>query len=388
MLFFVAFASYFVQMIIIPKGISMGIVLFVGLILAVNIWHKERTKGSFFYPPFLKKLFPFYAWVFLSSLWSINSAEYVSFAFLRSLLTFEFGIAIGFFCKDEFHFYSVLKGFVWGGFFSSVVVLALQHQYIGMMRLGNFIYGSAMEFSGGLVISIISSLILFIQNREKKYLAISTCFFAMCALSGSRSALVLPIVFFAIFYALYKQKIKKILGIMIALIVSFFGVYTLSQKIPALYDVVGYRIEQLVEDKSEDGSFKERSIMKDTAFEVWLEHPIVGAGLYGFGKALENKYGRNVYSHCDYAEILSCFGLIGAFLFYVPLLYVVCKRRNISLAYNNTCISALLAFALLLFARMGSSIFFMNIKDMMMISLIMSFLSSLHKKRGIVLCQK
>lgn len=359
-------------MVIIPKFITMGLVIGVAALFGVDCWWKLRTQGAVPVPLFAKKMWPFYAWLTLSIMWSINDSTHISFAFIRSMLAFEFGIVVAYFCRSKAHFFSILKGFVAGGVASSLVVLYFQHNLIGIKRLGGDIYGSAMEFSGGLIVSIISCIILYAEKKEKKYIVIALLFLILCAFSGSRSALLVPILFCAFFYAIFKQNIFKLFFFFIFLAIFSGLIYIASQKIPAVYDIVGKRIEQLVVDQSEDGSLTERKIMKNIAIESWMEQPLIGYGLYGFGKKLHQRYGVNVFSHCDYTEILSCFGIIGACLFYIPMIRTFVKKRNYLIARNNILKSALLAFLIILVIRIGSSIFFMNVRNMVMISLAFS----------------
>ena len=373
MILFTAISSYIVQMTIIPKSITMGLVFILALLLIGKCLEDQRINKKILYPTFVVKMAPFYCWVVLSALWSINSSDYISFALIRTLLAFEYGIATAYFCRNIQDYFSILKGFIFGGIVSSIVVLSLQHQFIGSMRLGGFIYGSPMEFSGGLIVSNISALILWGNTKNKFFLIASLFFFSICALSGSRSALVIPILFFAIMNICIKQQIFKIVKITTILVIVSSVFFVASQKISVFYEVVGFRIEQLIENKTSDGSYTERKIMKDIAIDAWKENPICGLGLYGFGKKLETQYGKNVYSHCDYAELLSCFGLVGTCLFYAPIISIFYRKKIFSITKNNLCQGSLFSFFAIMVFRLGSTIYFLSIKDMMIISLLFTF---------------
>ena len=56
--------------------------------------------------------------------------------------------------------------------------------------------------------------------------------------------------------------------------------------------------------------------MRKTAFSIFMQHPVFGVGIHGFAYINYMKGGLNVFCHDSILEILSCYGLIGFFLFY------------------------------------------------------------------------
>lgn len=371
LLIVVAALSYIVQMVIVPKSVTIPIVIVIAAIIGVY-WYINEYKSNLYTKvlPFVKYFGPFYLWVVLSVFWTVNP-DY-SFALIRALLAFEFGCFVGIFAKNKLSMEKVLWGFVVGGVISTAVVLYNQYMLIGKMRLGHFIYGSAMEYSGGIVVSAYACIMLYRLKKDFVFLLLLFFFITICALSGSRTAIVFPIIFWTIVECLYSQNIKKMVLIAICFGVAGYAFIQVCLKIPIFYDVVGHRIETILSDKNDDGSYLERSEMKHYGILYWQENPIMGLGVNGFAKryALVNK---PVYSHCDFTEILSCFGIIGALLFYVPFFKLMLRKGTISMTRMNYWQSFFLAFLFLLVIQLYSSIHFMSIKTIMMLSLISNY---------------
>lgn len=366
-------------MMIIPKAVTISIVvallayLVVYVIFYAGLPHFKKEPIRV--PQYSKYYAPFVIYVTLSTLWTVNP-DY-SFPLIRIFLCFEFGTLVCFVSKKEDDIKNILKGLILGAIISSIVVVYHQYQYIGIMRLGNHIYGSAMEFSGGITIAAYCCLFLWKVENKKKYLALFVLFLAICALSGSRSALVYPFLFFFLMNVFYFQKITKTIKTIMVLGGIGIVVLVACLKIPVFYNVVGHRIETLLEDKTKDGSYMERKEMKEYAIKLWKEKPIIGWGCNGFSKkyALINK---PVYSHCDYTEILSCFGLIGATLFYFPII-IMLSRKNILQAMKLDWLQSFLgAVTLFTIIAITHSTVFLNVKAMMLLAIAFEFLK---KKR-------
>ena len=377
-LFVAAALSYFIQMVIIPKAITTAVVVALGGYLIVSVVLQQRRFHAVKLPCFVKYFLPFVLWVLLSTLWTINNNY--SFALIRILLCFEFGSLVGFFLKDEQDFVSLLKGFIFGALLSAAVVLYYQHQLIGIIRLGNEIYGSSMEFSGGLCVASYCCLVLWKKLNSFIYIIIFVILLVCSALSGSRTALLYPIAFLALMTFIFYQRSTRILRSFIIVVVVGGVAFYSCLNVPRLYDVVGYRIEALVYNRSEDGSYMERREMKEFAIEIWQEKVLFGWGCHGFAKKYEFKRHKNLYSHCDYTEVLSCYGLVGACLWYVPFLIVFGRKRLLARAKNDWSQSFLLSILVITIIGFFTSIVFVNVKSVMLVALIFESLSRMEKK--------
>ena len=171
-----------------------------------------------------------------------------------------------------------------------------------------------------LVIGILSFAID--MNLEKK----STFFFTMAAdilmlygivLTGSRKCLLasVPIMLYWLFYyvkTMRKERRQKELLIAIILItIAAFGcVKYISRDFQN--SAVFERMTLLF---SEGGTDTRESLYRD-AWEYFKTSPIIGIGFNQYRQWSPHGY----YSHSSYAEILSCGGIIGVLIFFLPLL--------------------------------------------------------------------
>lgn len=371
-LFIASALSYIIYMMIIPKAVTTGIVVVLFFVLVVTVVSKMVKTRKIIVPIYSKKFFPFLAFTTLSILWTVNS-DY-SFPLVRTFLTFEFGTLVCLLVKRKKDLDKVVKGFICGGIISSIIVLFYQYQFIGLIRLGDEIYGSAMEFSGGITISAYCCLFLWKRESKKMYLILFLMFLTICALSGSRTAIIYPFLFLFVLLFCYKQKIKQLLMNILLLSIAALGLLYIVLNLPVFYDVVGHRVETLLDDKTDDESYMERKEMKEYAIAFWIEKPFLGWGVNGFSK----KYAainKPVYSHCDYTEILCCYGIIGAILFYTPFAMLFFRKKIWGWARNDWNQSFLLTILIFSIFEITHSIVFLSVKNMMLVALCFIFLA-------------
>lgn len=158
-------------------------------------------------------------------------------------------------------------------------------------------------------------LLAYIRNPAFNYYKILLVpMVTVALLTGSKKALIaLLIGIFLSAVWLPRKKMNKFWFFLIAavLAVSLFGaVY----HIPILYQILGKRIDGLVSyifDGTGDKSTASRGYMVKLAMSLFSEKPLTGIGLHNFKQI--NRYG--VYSHNNFAEMLSCLGIPG-FVFY------------------------------------------------------------------------
>ena len=97
-----------------------------------------------------------------------------------------------------------------------------------------------------------------------------------------------------------------------------------------LYSILGERLEGMLNayfgEVGADESTLERLRFQSLAIEGFAESPMVGHGINSFAaRMLEIGYSHVAYSHCNYTEILFCFGLIGMVLYYWIHAYMLFK---------------------------------------------------------------
>lgn len=101
---------------------------------------------------------------------------------------------------------------------------------------------------------------------------------------------------------------------------------------------------------TENGS-KSRLEFYSEAFDIWKQHPIFGAGYFQF-MVLNS---RGMYSHSTYAEILSCSGIVGCLIFFIPIIRLgirliknVFDKSKKEMKYNNQMLLIIFVVELLM----------------------------------------
>lgn len=158
------------------------------------------------------------------------------------------------------------------------------------------------------------------------WILISIAMLFAIMLTGSRKAILLLILPFFIF-ALYDYKKHFIKALL--LLIAAGGVLWLTLKVPFFYDIIGRRIEDLInvmsgnETGQEDNS---RKVLIMLGLNWFFESPIWGYGMNCF-RVLSNTIprfaGLNFYAHNNYIEILVGGGIIGFTVYYSYVLLLM-----------------------------------------------------------------
>lgn len=187
-------------------------------------------------------------------------------------------------------------------------------------RFGNELAGNANIISPLYMIAAIASTYCIFNNKNillKLLFCLLFCvqIFAII-LTGTKKALVIPILFFGLYFILTRRK--KAYAVLTFIIVVIFGcfLYFALFNIPLIYDLIGYRFEGMIlafTNNQGDASTTERINMMHDALDFWYTKPLIGIGLNLFSE--KSIYGT--YSHNNYVELLSTTGLIGCISYYI-----------------------------------------------------------------------
>lgn len=221
-----------------------------------------------------------------------------------------------------------------------------------------------------LLVGIYSTL--YCEERIQKHnvfnMLLSLWFIYVIAICGSRKCMLaggvlLVYRFITFFKAEKKMSAKKMALIFVAALFLLATIYYVLQ--------VYVNTDQFKRFSSlfeENGEVKRVTLYKD-AITFWKNSPIFGIG-YGQYQIFSRYHG---YSHSTYAEILSCGGIIGCMIFFIPLLkrffgnVMVCLRKNYCSAYNFK--TMLIMFCIELFLGIGQ-IFIYNMLHLTMLLVI------------------
>lgn len=142
-------------------------------------------------------------------------------------------------------------------------------------------------------------------------------FLYVILLSGSRKALFAGVGLFVMWVAEYfiesraRKVTPKTIFTAAIIILSIMGAIKFLQIV--YVEMAGFERLMLL---FEEGGTAKRLQLMEAAVQYWKQSPIFGIGLDQFRIWNENGF----YSHSTYAEILSCTGIFGCLIFFLPLL--------------------------------------------------------------------
>ena len=161
----------------------------------------------------------------------------------------------------------------------------------------------------------------------------------MVLLSGSKKALLILVLSVSVMYILTRRNKLTVTLIVVAVILV---VYQVLLAVPALYRVVGYRIEEWVQgtismlkldaytlnelmDTSLANSDRVRYNMVFRGLEWAKEKPILGYGMANYIILYARTYGNYLYAHNNYIEILVGLGIVGLVWYYSLHTWIVTR---------------------------------------------------------------
>ena len=203
-------------------------------------------------------------------------------------------------------------------------------------RLGDSFGMNANEIGIVTALGTVFCFFLIYKERYRKiYILFMFLLMIISFLTASRKALLMIAVGVLLFKLLYDGE-KRVIRNTFILLFSLIVVYYLIINIKPLYDIVGYRIETMVnrlfvDSAVTDGSIELRNYYRLYAIELFKERPFLGWGANGFLTSIRRVNSDNAaYSHCNYTELLANYGLIGFLLYYgnkVVLLFNYINKR-------------------------------------------------------------
>lgn len=227
-----------------------------------------------------------------------------------------------------------LKGLVSSFFVAlSIIIVGSGNQLLsGRLALRN---DSGISFTIGPLISRISPngialwctlgfiICMYLKKQYPKriYTFLQVCFILGVILSASRKGIIVLIIGFGVFYVMSASNRNKairigvFLFIIVALVISIFN-------IPALYNLVGYRIEEmmnlLVTKSSNEavigGSLRTRVYLIEMANQYISDRFWTGYGLNSFQAMVP----IHIVADNNYLEIMVAGGVVGLLIYYFP----------------------------------------------------------------------
>ncbi len=232
-----------------------------------------------------------------------------------------------------------LKCFMYFSLLMSVVFIALN----------GFQYGEDLDRTStsinmntiGMVAAISTTIAVYLYyyndagKRKSQYAIIATLLFLIVLISASRKSLMIPLIAYGIFKLVGQKPSRLILNVVVLSFVGIFSVWAVLN-IPILYEMMGYRIEGMINGLLDtggevDSSTNTRMLFVEVGLIYFAKKPIWGSGVANFGALYAANFpGRDaVYSHNNYIELLVNYGIIGTLIYYAFFIYILINLYKI-----------------------------------------------------------
>lgn len=229
----------------------------------------------------------------------------------------------------------VMRSYEWGSALLFFILYYTNNLFTDE-RIGGSFTGNSNTFALFMMVAFFFTSWLFLYYEKNKYKRIITGMIMIMdlitvLLSGARKSVIACMIYIVILF-LYKQDKKGrrhfIRNIILIALVLFY-VWKLMLNNPYLYNVVGNRMESLINQllgnqvliKGSSSYLREE--YRHAAILGWIKSPIWGHGYdsFHFYNAIVN--GHNVYSHNNYTELLYNLGVIGFAVYYFEYLRLI-----------------------------------------------------------------
>ena len=223
-------------------------------------------------------------------------------------------------------------------------------------RLGQEILGNANIFAGLMMIGTMYTVWLIVYDAKKPLSVLLWCSVLVLdlyslILSGGRKYFIIPFVF--LYILLWFKEDKKghrhILFYSIFFAILIFVIWTMIMEIPSLYNAIGVRMEGFIDNVSGEGGDNSsiiRERMRILAFEKWWDKPVWGYGFDSFKYLAVREINHFCYSHCNYAELLYCGGILYCLLYYFFYFRILKKtffNKKIPIPYKAFAVGVVLS---------------------------------------------
>lgn len=189
--------------------------------------------------------------------------------------------------------------------------------------------------------AVLAFYIILRKERKRShrifYYIIFTLNILYTVLSGSRKSLLYVAVPLLLYYVLIsKSNYKRIIRIL-GSVVIFACLWMTIMIVPALYNTIGYRLDNLLKvligTGAGDDSTSFRFLLIEWGIQWFRDRPIWGYGADNF-RALVGTHDTwagpaGTYAHNNFLELLVDFGIIGTIIYYSLYVGILSKLRKI-----------------------------------------------------------
>lgn len=211
------------------------------------------------------------------------------------------------------------------------ILMSMSIKELWLYRLGNLVNGvpvlkgDSNTVSVNIIIfSIFIYLNIFFSNVKAKYIFSMVLSLATIVFSGSKTGLFSVVLYFILFGLVFSKPSLKKIGTTLLFLVLFVVLIFSNDY---LYLLIGQRVEDflgtfgLIEYTNYSNSTNVRMDMNHIGLSMWLDSPF-----FGNGRAAFREYsGFQTWSHNNYIELLTSFGIFGLVTFYWYQIFLLFK---------------------------------------------------------------
>lgn len=296
---------------------------------------RKRTKSS----AFLIWNIAFSLFCFLSVRWSIDPSESAPMA--KTVL-------LSVTCNFAFYYLITVNNIALTKVFNWIIISSIFATFFYVLQNGFSFVGEVGrdEIHDGLNLNslgfecaygALACFYNYYKTYRRKYVYVALFLLFFILLTGSRNALIFPVISIGVWYVFSSPRIvPKIVLISLLLVVFLFVII----KVDFFYNLVGYRVETLLygfmgdnSTGTTDASTQTRLNFIALGWEMFCENPWLGFGISTFGVIT----GFDTYAHNNYVELLVGLGVVGTLIYYSFHLFLLFKliplsRQNIKSA--------------------------------------------------------
>lgn len=260
----------------------------------------------------------FWALAFTSLLWSPDISQAFNTTYVNNAIRI---IALCFFMPARFRYSDGIAAYmrifiVLCCYIVVAVIIKTPASHWGTERVGSSIGLNQNNLGMLLAYGAFISFSFALLAKKKVYFLVCLPFVVISLMTGSRKSFLLLCVLPVLFALFYKRGLKRFMLIGIGLL-FVYALWNLVVLQPDLYNVIGRRLDGASTGGA--GLDDMRELYRQFGWSLFLERPLFGYGMTGFEIMVPQAvlFSRDVaYSHCNYTELLSCFGIVGFFLYY------------------------------------------------------------------------
>ena len=293
----------------------------------------------------LKSILFFLVWFGGLTLLLFLSTKFWAYSYITGSKTmmgvfrcFGIGLAMFLYVDSTEKALSLLQSFAYASVILGIVALITtpisQYFQAGEEGFGQVI-GQQRNTIGAVAAGMSVVCVYLKRHTDFKYgNYLSAYFVILTVITGSRASIIQLLILFVLIVIIDKDFFKMITKAFVFVIIAVI-VILLLKNVPILYENIWIRFGDMFStitgEKIEDASTQGREFYKEIAFIMFKEKPILGWGLDGFMCYLRDfPYYKGytieaVYSHCNFSELMSCLGIVGLLIWYIPTFSILIK---------------------------------------------------------------